>query len=590
MKPDKSGKDQQCVSGQGRNTTETSCAHVNDFKSVELDCQGKVNLEGCSESYVSSVVPRREQSDHFHAAADPSPELFRGAPVASLLPQEQHVRPQPGSASQGAPSTWRTGAFQLDQGGAQASPTGAVRRGHEPDQSAVGQERRVRVPDVVQEAASSHGEAEGGPGHLHRAGAEDQQRGQVHCEQAGNGGAAAHPGDHQARSQGSSGLRQIQCQHISTGPGDQPQLLQVDHTDSSRGIADLRLPPEEVCAMDRSPDPGRDDPGEVQGPQVLGSQGGEEGAGHEQLRGLSDSQPHQVGEPDGGHGRDDAVHEVRAGRSQECQGGDFASEEGRQGQDTSRVRQLVRHDSGGEDRQPLSSDSPETAEYEQGLEESDIPAKGLSASQHLSQLLSVGKARVLEDQAWSIVPQLFEGVVNAGRTVLLEVACSEGSLLSSQIQEVCQNPSAALRCSYWNGCDLSTDSGVRLILKRLDLEQPAHVWLSPPCGPYSPLQNVNARSESQKQELCAKREEAMRMYVGSCIIIHACVQRGIHVTFELSERCQAWRLPILSSLQQKYSLYSAVSKGCRVGLHDRKGVLMQKGWRILTAHKRSRSC
>ena len=223
---------------------------------------------------------------------------------------------------------------------------------------------------------------------------------------------------------------------------------------------------------------------------------------------------------------------------------------------------------------------------EQATTDYDLPAEGLSASQKLSQVLSEGRARVLEDKAWSIVPQLFEGVVNHGRTILMEVACSETSLLSSQIQEMRQDPSAALRCSFWNGCDLSTDSGVRLILKQLDLEQPAHVWLSPPCGPYSPLQNVNSRTETQRQELAAKREEAMRMYVGSCIIIHACVQKGIHVTLELSERCQAWRLPIFSSLQQKYSMYGAVSKGCRVGLRDRQGILMQKGWRILTTHRR----
>ena len=234
----------------------------------------------------------------------------------------------------------------------------------------------------------------------------------------------------------------------------------------------------------------------------------------------------------------------------------------------------------------MSSDLIEATEYGPTELEPDPADLGLSASQKLSQELSLGKARSLEEKAWSVVPQLFEGLVTQGRTVLMEVACSEHSLLSAQIQEVCQEPSAALRCSFWNGCDLSTDSGVRLILKRLDLEQPAHVWLSPPCGPYSPLQNVNARSEAQRKELAMKRAEAMRMYVGSCIIIHACVQRGIHVTLELSERCQAWRLPILSSLQQKYTMYSAVSKGCRVGLRDRQGVLMQKGWRVLTTHKR----
>ena len=168
----------------------------------------------------------------------------------------------------------------------------------------------------------------------------------------------------------------------------------------------------------------------------------------------------------------------------------------------------------------------------------------------------------------------------------MEVACSESSLLAKEVQELCGDESAASRCSWWNNCDLATDAGVRLVLNRIAIEQPAHVWISPPCGPYSPLQNVNCRSEAQKEELRLKREAAMRIYVGSFIVIHDCIQRGIHVSLELSEKCQAWRLPIFQSLQTKYSMYQAVSKGCRVSLRDKAGVLMQKGWRIVTTHRR----
>ena len=121
----------------------------------------------------------------------------------------------------------------------------------------------------------------------------------------------------------------------------------------------------------------------------------------------------------------------------------------------------------------------------------------------------------------------------------MEVACSESSRLSSAVQQLCHSDEAASRCSWWNNCDLVTNAGVRVVLDRLDLEQPAHVWISPPCGPYSLLQNVNCRTEAQKEELQKKREAAMRIYVGSCIIVHACVQRGTHVTLELSERCPA---------------------------------------------------
>ena len=221
------------------------------------------------------------------------------------------------------------------------------------------------------------------------------------------------------------------------------------------------------------------------------------------------------------------------------------------------------------------------------MDDPEFPScKGLSASQRLSQQLSLGRARCLEEQSWATVPKVFEGLVTLGRTVLMEVACSESSLLAKEVQELCGDASAASRCSWWNNCDLATDAGVRLVLNRIAIEQPAHVWISPPCGPYSPLQNVSCRSEAQKEELRQKREAAMRIYVGACVVIHDCVQRGIHVSLELAEKCQAWRLPIFQSLQTKYNMYQAVSKGCRVNLRDKAGVLMQKGWRILTTHRR----
>ena len=211
----------------------------------------------------------------------------------------------------------------------------------------------------------------------------------------------------------------------------------------------------------------------------------------------------------------------------------------------------------------------------------------LSASEKLSRQLSLGKARKLEEQAWSVVPNIFQSLAAEGRTVLMEVCCRSTSLLSSTIQEMTGDEGSASRCSHWNCGDLSTDKGLRHTLRRLEVENPAHVWLSPPCGPYSPLQNGNSRTPEQKAQLEEKRREAMKIYVACCVLLHVCVQKGIHVTLELAERCQAWRLPLFQSLQNKYSLYSSVTKGCRVGLRSKKdGQLLQKGWRIVTSCKR----
>ena len=219
----------------------------------------------------------------------------------------------------------------------------------------------------------------------------------------------------------------------------------------------------------------------------------------------------------------------------------------------------------------------------------------MSASQILSaqlkgaQLRKLGplQARSLEEQAWSVAPGFFQSLAGHNRTCLMECACEPDSLLTSAAQAQQKDESAASRCSLYNGCDLSTDAGVRLIMKQMDLERPQHVWLSPPCGPFSPLQRTNQRTPEQIQDLKLKRQHAIRIYVGASCIMHYAIQRGIHVTLELAERSDAWRLPVLNQLQKKYMLYQAVTKGCAVGLRNPKdGRLMRKGWRILTTHRR----
>ena len=243
------------------------------------------------------------------------------------------------------------------------------------------------------------------------------------------------------------------------------------------------------------------------------------------------------------------------------------------------------------DRRLLCDDLSTTGldgKAECGMSEDESGAcQNLSASQKLSQQLSLSKARHLEEVAWGVVPGLLQELLTTERRVLLEIACAPDSRLTTTVQSLSSDSSAARCTGPWDGMDLSLDSGVRAALRLLETERPTHVWLAPPVGPYCTLQNANAQNPQQAETLQCKREAAMRAYVGACVIFHACVQQGIHVTLEMSERCQAWRLPLFQRLQSKYQLYSAVTKGCRVGLRSSsEGPLMQKGWKILTTQKR----
>lgn len=97
--------------------------------------------------------------------------------------------------------------------------------------------------------------------------------------------------------------------------------------------------------------------------------------------------------------------------------------------------------------------------------------------------------------------------------MLLEVACSPDSVLSSTMRQLTGIEHSAKRCSLWNG----SGKRVRLVLDQIVLLKPQHVWLSPICGPYSIMQHATQRTEEQRSALVEKRQAALKQYVGSAI-------------------------------------------------------------------------
>ena len=170
------------------------------------------------------------------------------------------------------------------------------------------------------------------------------------------------------------------------------------------------------------------------------------------------------------------------------------------------------------------------------------------------------------------------------KTILMEVACGPDSLLSSMMQEITGRKHTAQRFALWNQHDLRNSDGVKSVLTSIDRLEPSHVWLAPECGPYSVMQNINQRTDQQIENLELKRRDALKQYVGCAIIFQYCIQKGIHVTWELSQTCQAWRLPLLQKLAAKYEPLFAVIRGCQVNLRDDKSRFIKKGWRIMTTH------
>ena len=90
--------------------------------------------------------------------------------------------------------------------------------------------------------------------------------------------------------------------------------------------------------------------------------------------------------------------------------------------------------------------------------------------------------------------------------------CSTDSILTTMMHELSGHSGSAHRLSIWNGYDLTTNSGLKAVFDKIDVLRPEHVWLSPDCGPYSIMQNVNQRTPEQCEALAEKRRDALKQY------------------------------------------------------------------------------
>lgn len=120
-----------------------------------------------------------------------------------------------------------------------------------------------------------------------------------------------------------------------------------------------------------------------------------------------------------------------------------------------------------------------------------------------------------EHRSVNLASEVFQDLASKHKTLLVEVSCSPESRLSAEVRKKFGYEDAAIRCSHWNGCDLGTREGVHQTLRVIQEKRPDNVWISPECGPYSPLQAINQRTPEQVAELQEKRRIALKQYVGA---------------------------------------------------------------------------
>ena len=467
---------------------------------------------------------------HVRAAEDPNLADSTGVdqrPCDSSHATSDQERAHPGTPESGRDPAQTVGHDRIGEPHSRA----ARGKGHGPEQGQ-GAHPTASWHGGTQQAQQEEGRSPDVPGAI---------AAHSHLSQRDHCGAAAHGHQEDLPDHRSDGRRPCwvwsPCQPIVPRAEGQPRVLrQVGDEDSSRGVSGLPTHP----------------PGQLVGTGAGQSHVTGSSANHDSI-----SEDHQEQDPEFSRIQRRIQLGLAAGYSA-ADGPNDEQSEGRCGQSqgvtSSQEEERCNHSRGEPvhgilQRSLRGLDADDDEELRPIVSDPTVKYEGIGMSHTCVkdqwEPLPEPKARHLSQCAEQLLLEAFEALLRHQRIELLEVACSPDSILTSTMQKLTKSELAARRYSLFNQYDLGTNSGVHGVINEITTLKPKHVWLSPLCGPYSVMQNINQRTPQQCEELAQKRREALKQYIGCSFIYTFCVQNGIHVTWEWSQSCQGWRLPLI---------------------------------------------
>ena len=122
----------------------------------------------------------------------------------------------------------------------------------------------------------------------------------------------------------------------------------------------------------------------------------------------------------------------------------------------------------------------------------------------------------------------------------------------------------------------------------LKVVKPRWLWVSPPCGPTSPVQNLNQKTEKQIRNLENKVRKSRKLAKACVFLVQDHVEHGGDFGWEWPFTNGGWDFPVVKSLTRWLAFRGQNHKvrldGCQVGArtHDTHE-LMLKPWKILTS-------
>ena len=167
---------------------------------------------------------------------------------------------------------------------------------------------------------------------------------------------------------------------------------------------------------------------------------------------------------------------------------------------------------------------------------------------------------------------------------LIEVCCGPDSTLTATIQ---QKGGTAERVGLHNDMNMTTEKGFKRARSLCETFRPRYLWLSPICGPTSPIQHLNEKTEEQKRKLEQKRKVSRKMARNCITLAEDQLARGGHIVWEWPKGNEGWFFKEVSKffekLQKNGLCHEAVLHGCMVGVVAPDcGIAMKKPWRIRT--------
>ena len=130
---------------------------------------------------------------------------------------------------------------------------------------------------------------------------------------------------------------------------------------------------------------------------------------------------------------------------------------------------------------------------------------------------------------------------------------------------------------YSTGWDFDDPQHQKLFLERLEAECPDELFLSPSCGPWSTMHNLNARTEEQQHQLQELREwhhSRHLQFVKKAYLTQ--VRQGGHAHVEQPAHALSWRTSALVKLPGYHCVFDQCRFGCSCQNDEGDWLLVKK--------------